>query len=169
MVEERDDRETEDLEADDHGDGPMDPLDPRLRVIECRDQLAVAERPVRTAEARIRRPHDDADRDEQERGRERQPGELLEAVQGALHCSGGPCGVALDDRARLGPVKAQSRLRRYPSDMPSPRRLVAACAVALLLAGCSANGATNSGDAVRRCLRFDVGGELARPPQNPRT
>jgi hypothetical protein len=28
--------------------------------------------------------------------------------------------------------------------MPSPRRIVAACAVALLLAGCSANGATNS-------------------------
>ena len=73
MVEERDDGETEDLEADDDGNGPMDPLDPRLRVIEWRDQLAVAERPVRAAEARIRGPHDDPDRDKQERGRERQP------------------------------------------------------------------------------------------------
>ena len=34
MVEEREDREPEDLEADDDGDGPVDPLDPGLGVVE---------------------------------------------------------------------------------------------------------------------------------------
>ena len=81
MVDAGEDRQAEDLEADDHGDRPVDPLDPRLRVVERRQQLAVAERPVRAAETGVRRAHDDADRDEQDRGPERQRGELLEAGQ----------------------------------------------------------------------------------------
>ncbi len=78
------DGEGQDLEADDDGDGPMEPLEPRLRVAEGRDQLAVAQRPVRAAEPGIRRTDDDPDRDQPESGRESQRGELLEAVHEAL-------------------------------------------------------------------------------------
>ena len=52
-------------------------------VVERREELAVAERPVRAAEARIGGAHDDPDRDQPESGREGQRGELLEAVHEA--------------------------------------------------------------------------------------
>ena len=47
------------------GDRPVDPLDPGLRVVERRDDLPVAERPVGAAEPGIGGAHDDADRDQQ--------------------------------------------------------------------------------------------------------
>ena len=46
--------------------GAMDPLDPGLVVAERRQQLAVAERPIRAAEAGVRGADDDADDHEQE-------------------------------------------------------------------------------------------------------
>src|SRR5262249_45041751 len=82
IVADGEDREREDLEADDDRDGAVDPLDPRLGIAQRRDDLAVAEGPVGTAEARVRGAHDDADRDQPESGREGQRGELLEAVHG---------------------------------------------------------------------------------------
>ena len=82
VVEDGEEREAEDLEPDDRRDGPMDPLDPGLRVVERRDELAVAERPVRAAQAGIGGADDDADRDQHESGREGQRGELLEAGHG---------------------------------------------------------------------------------------
>jgi hypothetical protein len=42
VVADGEDRERQDLEADDHCDGPMDPLDPGLGVAERRDQLVIA-------------------------------------------------------------------------------------------------------------------------------
>ena len=56
MVADRDERQGEDDEPDGGGHRPMDPLDPGLVVVERRDQLAVAERPVRAAHARSRSP-----------------------------------------------------------------------------------------------------------------
>ena len=81
MVDDGQHREPEDLDADDRGHRPMEPLDPGLRVVEGRDDLVVAERPIRTAQAGIRGADDDADRDQQDRGPERQRRELLEAGQ----------------------------------------------------------------------------------------
>ena len=78
----------------------MDPLDPGLRVVERREDLAVAERPIGAAEPRIGRADDDADRDEHERGQEGRAGELLEAGHEARHSIAGA-------RRRSGP-------RRYP-------------------------------------------------------
>ena len=80
VVADRHDRERQDLEADDDRDRPMDPFDPGLRVVERRDELAVAERPVGAAEPGIGGAHDDPDRDQPERGREGERSELLEAV-----------------------------------------------------------------------------------------
>ncbi len=89
MVEERQDREPEDLETDDDGDRAVDPLDPRLGVIQGRDQLAVTERPVGAAQPGIGGAHDHPDRDQPESGREGQRGELLEAVHGPPFYPGG--------------------------------------------------------------------------------
>ena len=91
MVTDRQDREAQDLEADDRRDGPVDPFDPRLRVVDRRQQLAVAERPVRAAETGIGGAHDDADDDQQDRGPERQRGELLEAGQWVSWHAGRRC------------------------------------------------------------------------------
>ena len=81
VVDEREDREAEDLEADQDGDPAMDPLDPRLRVVERRQELAVTERPVGAAETGVRGTHDDADRDEDQRRDEGRRRELLETGQ----------------------------------------------------------------------------------------
>ena len=58
-------------------------------VVERRDQLAVAERPVGAAQPGIGGAHDDPDRDQPESGREGQRGELLEAVHGPPFYPGG--------------------------------------------------------------------------------
>ena len=83
MVTQGKDRETQDLEADDRRDRPVDPLDPRLEVARRREDLAVAERPVRTAQSGFGCPDDHADRDQPEGGRKGDRGELLEAVHEA--------------------------------------------------------------------------------------
>ena len=75
-------RDAQDLEADDRRDRPMEPLDPGLRVVERRQQLPVAQRPVRAAQAGIGGAHDDADGDQQDGSPEGQRSELLEAGQG---------------------------------------------------------------------------------------
>ena len=75
-------RQTEDLEADDRRQRPVHPLDPGLGVAQRRQQLAVAQRPVRAAETGVGGADDHADRDEQDRRREGRRGELLEAGQG---------------------------------------------------------------------------------------
>ena len=49
-------------------DVAVDPLDPGLRVVQRREELAVAERPVRAAEPGVGGADDDADRDQQDRG-----------------------------------------------------------------------------------------------------
>jgi hypothetical protein len=74
----------------------MDPLDPRFRVVEGRDELAVTERPVGAAQPGIRGAHDDPDRDKRKGGRERQRSKLLEAGHGASFYRGGrfrPCAI----------------------------------------------------------------------------
>ncbi len=83
MVAQGEHRQAQDLEPDDRRDRPVDPFDPGLEVTGRRQDLAVAERPVRTAETRIGGPHDHADRDQPEGGRETERGELLEAVHEA--------------------------------------------------------------------------------------
>ena len=91
------DREPEDLEADDHRDVAMDPLDPCLGVVERREDLAVAERPVGAAEPGIGGAHDDPDRDQRERGQRGSPG------QGAGSGSRGRHSIARrDGRSRPG-------------------------------------------------------------------
>jgi hypothetical protein len=82
MVAHGEHRETEDLETDERRHRPVDPLDPGLRVVCRRQELAVAERPVGTAKPRVRRAHDHPDRDQPEGGRQGQQRELLEAVHG---------------------------------------------------------------------------------------
>ena len=67
-------RDAEDHEPDDRRDRAMDPLDPRLVVVERREQLAVAQRPVGAAQPGIRRPDDHADRHEQQGQSRRSPG-----------------------------------------------------------------------------------------------
>ena len=79
------DREAEDLEADDRGDRAVDPLDPGLRVVERRQELAVAERPVGAAQAGIGRPHDHADVTSRSVVDDGGSGELLEAGHGRAH------------------------------------------------------------------------------------
>ena len=49
-------RDAEDQEPDDRRDRAVDPLDPRLVVVERRDQLPVAQRPVGAAHAGVRSP-----------------------------------------------------------------------------------------------------------------
>ena len=82
MVDPGKDRQADDLEPDDRGDGPVGPLDPGLGIVERRQQLAVAQRPVGAAETGVRGADDHADRDQQDRGPEGPRGELLEAGQG---------------------------------------------------------------------------------------
>ncbi len=91
MITEGQDGEAQDLESDDRRDGPMDPLDPRLGVIDRWEQLAVAERPVGAAEPGVRGAHDDADDDQQDRGPERERGKLLEAGQWVSWHAGRQC------------------------------------------------------------------------------
>ena len=67
MVLPGEERDAEDHEPDDRRDRAVDPLDPRLGVVERRDQLPVAQRPVGAAHAGIRRPDDHADRHEEAR------------------------------------------------------------------------------------------------------
>src|SRR5581483_4541627 len=66
VVADRDVRLAEDEEADEGGDRPVGPFDPGLAVVRRREDLAVAERPVRAGDARAGRADDDADRDEEE-------------------------------------------------------------------------------------------------------
>ena len=120
----------------------MDPLDPRLRVVERRQELAVAERPVGAAEAGVRGTHDDADRDEDQRRDEGRRGELLETGQASswtaragtavdrdgcgailarsLGCAGDPNLPCRGDR-RADPAsgRLQRRLRHPPSSAPA--------------------------------------------------
>ncbi len=56
MTQQREPGQRQDLDADDRRDRAVGPLDPRLRVVERREQLAVAERPVRAAQPRNRWP-----------------------------------------------------------------------------------------------------------------
>ena len=119
------DREAEDLEADEDRDAAVDPFDPGLGVVERRDDLAVAERPVGAAEAGIGGPDDDADRDQRERGHEGRQGKALEAGHEAAilsradaatasgHRSAVPCrGDALPDRSAPDPGRARPARRR---------------------------------------------------------
>ena len=103
MVEERQDREPEDLEPDDDRDRAVDPLDPRLGVIQGRDQLTVTERPVGAAQPGIGGAHDDPDRDQPESGREGERGELLEAVHGPPFYPGGSVQTERDTLTRMSP------------------------------------------------------------------
>src|SRR6187551_1463021 len=103
MVDPGEDRQPEDLEPDDGRDRPMDPLDPCLGVVQGRQDLTMTERPVRTAEPRVRGSHDHADRHERQRRRERDRGESLEAGQGvswARGTGGGRDGKRADILAR---------------------------------------------------------------------
>ena len=135
----------------------VDPLDPRLRVVERRDQLAVAQRPVGAAHPGVGRPHDHAR--SSRAGSSRRPWRAAvfwKRVTGGGSSSGtsGTGGVAgAGDaapilRARLarraGPSMPRRRrlpLRSRPcSARPSSRRVLAAAsalAVALLAAACS--------------------------------
>src|SRR5581483_5110205 len=71
--------EAEDEEPEDDGDGPVDPLEPDLVAgVEAWEELPLeAARPRRASQARIGRPDDDADRDEDERRQDGCSGELL--------------------------------------------------------------------------------------------
>ena len=103
VVADGEDRERQDLEADDDRDGPVDPFDPGLRVAERRDELAVAQRPVGAAEAGIGGADDDPDRDQPESGREGQRGELLEAVHEAPILPGRRLPAARDTLSAMTP------------------------------------------------------------------
>ena len=105
-------REAEDDEADHRGDGSVDPLDPGLVIVERRDQLAVAERPIRAAHAGIGRADDDADRHEHERHRDGEHRQFLEPGQGALP------GVAAG-AAPFGSEGARPFYRERPSVLTS--------------------------------------------------
>ena len=152
MVTDRQDREAQDLEADDRRDGPVDPLDPRLRVVDRRQQLAVAERPVRAAETGIGGAHDDADDDQQDRGPERQRGELLEAGQRVSWHAGRRCapergrwvnGHAHSSAASVGSPRALGAFDRRPpaasatlAAMTPRSRLALVAALVLVVAAC---------------------------------
>ena len=123
-------------------DGPVDPLDPGLRVAERRDELAVAERPVGAAQPGIGGAHDDPDRDQPESGREGERGELLEAVHEAAilprrrvptDCdtlspmtprrlsAGPPCARPRGGRLRHDRAAVDAAGRRAPAPGSSPR------------------------------------------------
>ena len=106
-------------------------------VVERRDELAVAERPVRAAQAGVGGAHDDADRDEQERRRDGRRGELLEAGHERAHSSptagsrarGDPSGgdapsaaAWLPGRLLLAPARSAGRVRRPSSSAAAAAR-----------------------------------------------
>ena len=128
----------EDDEPDCGGHRPMDPLDPGLVVVERRDQLAVAEGPVRTAHARVGRPNDDTDRHQRERHRDAEHRQSLEPGQRALP-GGRPAGDAL--RGLDGPaILARAPFRPLPATLsamtPRTRWTALLAAVLLLAAAC---------------------------------
>ena len=92
-------RDAQDQEADDRGDRAVDPLPPGLGVVERRQELAVAQRPVRAAHAGAGGAHDDAHGHEQDRRDDRGDGDLLEAGHGRC---GRPRGRAAGVRGGSG-------------------------------------------------------------------
>ena len=115
----------EDHHPDDRGDGPVDPLDPGLRIVQGRDDLAVAEGPVRAAEARIGDPDDDADRDQRKGGHEGRGSKLLEAGHGTAILS--RAGVRTAPAATSGEWRyatghATTSTRREPPGRAAARR-----------------------------------------------
>ena len=84
----------------------MDPLDPGVGVVERRDQLAMAQRPVGAAHPGVGHPHDHPDRDEQDRRDDRGEGGLLEAGHGRCGRTSGTRA-----RARRGGVASRPILR----------------------------------------------------------
>jgi hypothetical protein len=77
MIQERQSRQGQDLEADQDRDGSVDPLDPDLRAVgERRQELALeAAGPMGTGHPRVGGADDHPDRDEQERRHDRRRGE----------------------------------------------------------------------------------------------
>ena len=121
------DGQPEDLEPDDDRDAPVDPLDPGLGVVEGRQQLAVAERPVRAAEPGVGRTHDHADRHEGERGQQGRQGQALEARH---------------ETAILAPRRRIPAVAATLSAMSRPRSLATLLALVLTVAACGSTTPT---------------------------
>ncbi len=131
MVDDGEDRDREDHDADDRRDEAVDPLRPGLEV-ERRDDLPVAERPVRAAQPRARGPHDNADDHEGEGHGQRRRDELLEpghrtsggAVRGNLadaRDSRPPAGDARDSGADcIVPARGARGVARPGARRPRP-------------------------------------------------
>jgi hypothetical protein len=106
MIAPGEDRQAQDQDAQDRGDVTVDPFQPRLEVAEGGHDLAVAQRPVGAAQARIGGSHDDPDRDQQEGRRDRhrrellKPGHLASAIVVDRGSTAGLVGVRTDRRAR---------------------------------------------------------------------
>ena len=115
----REERDPEDQEADDRGDRPMDPLDPGLRVVERRDHLVVAQGPVGATHPGVGDPHDDPDRDEQDRRDDRGDGGLLEAGHGRWRDLGS-VGTGAPGAWRRGPI-LRATVRGWRRSIPRPR------------------------------------------------
>ncbi len=116
VVDDGEDRDAQDHDPEDGGDEAVDPLGPGLEV-ERRDDLPVAERPVRAAEAGVRRPHDDAHDHEGQRHRQRRRDELLETG----HRSSGMARAERQGSRRSGPGTAVAtcyRAGRAVADRP---------------------------------------------------
>ena len=169
MVEDGDGGHPEDEEADERGHRAVDPLDPGLEVAGRRQELAVAERPVRAPKAGVGRPDDDADRHEQEGRDDRGGGEALETGHGAPGFGRGRADARLGSAAPILRGDRRSVPRDHgaargawngrpgyphhdaypispaPDPAPGPRPTATARAalllvVALVAAGCSGQG-----------------------------
>ena len=128
MVADGEERQPQDLEPDDDRDPAMDPFDPRLRVIQWREDLVVTERPVRAAEPRIRGPHHDADRHEDERRHEGRQGQASVGRHEAVILS----------RRRRFPTRTGTL--RVVSFLIRRRHLAALLILGTIAAACSSGG-----------------------------
>ncbi len=135
--------QAQDLEADDGRDGPVQPLDPGLRIVQRRQQLAVAQRPVGAAQAGIGGAHDDTDGDQQDGRPEGHAASFWKRVNG-------PPGEPREGRRWASDMVPRRRPRATSAIVPSmshrtrPAAVVALLGLSLLLAACSAGTGTSA-------------------------
>ena len=117
MVEDGEDRQAQDLEPDEDHDAAVDPLDPRLRVVKRREELAVAQRPVRAAQPGVGGAHDDADRDQRSVVPRVRPASRWKRVTGLR---GGADGLGPDLAHSSAGLRDRPGHLRYRSSMTLP-------------------------------------------------
>ena len=138
VIDPGEDRQAEDLEADDRRHRPVGPFDPGVQIAGRRQQLAVAQRPIRACHTGVGGADDHPDRHEQDRRPEGGRGELLEAG----HVVSWGAGTGRTGHSSGGSAAAFRRRLGYASVMTHTLRTVLLCAALVLLAACAQPGSS---------------------------